>query len=44
MCVSVCMHEKERETKRKYVHVKVTLCTKQIFSMTYVDELNSVNL
>lgn len=39
----VCMHEKERETKRKYVHVKVTFI-KQIFSITNVDELNSVNL
>lgn len=30
--------------REKNVHVKVTLCINQIFSMTYVDELNSVNL
>lgn len=36
----MCVYVREREN----VHVKVTLCIKQIFSMTYVDELNSVNL
>lgn len=43
MYVCVCMHEEE-EMKRKYVHVKVTLCINQVFPMTYADELNFVNL